>query len=513
MLRFGYCQNLISHFQYLPQKQLLDTANYYYGKNSLDTAFVCYSLIVNTPVNYNDFEQLKRIVFAHNRAAIIYYQMNDFHASYELLIQTLHLCEQYNYPDYIPKIYTNIGNIYYRFKEYGIAKTYYAKALELSQDSTTIVILNNLGAIEVEFERQDSALYFLNKALHLSKLNRNAFISVILNTKASLYQKVNLYDSAFHYYRLSYKAAIKNNKNRGKAKNLSDIGNLFFKTNKLDSAVFYMNLSNKEATANNFLGILAENYRTLSKIEESKGRKTAALEYYKKYTGLKDSIFGVEKFADINQLQRRYEVSKTNRQIELLVVEQQLKERTIYYQKIIWLITLVILLIVSGALLLLFFQNKRLNRAYKALFEKNIKILELQKSPKSDSEKYQKSALTDEMQDEILNKILTLMEDTEIICDTEFSLDKLSELVHSNQTYVSQVINTALKKNFRSFLNSYRIQEAQRLFSELDLTKYTIAAIAHSVGFKSPAAFRSTFKEITGVSPIFYLKQMQKQSE
>jgi len=103
------------------------------------------------------------------------------------------------------------------------------------------------------------------------------------------------------------------------------------------------------------------------------------------------------------------------------------------------------------------------------------------------------------------------MEDTPTICDTEFSLDKLAELVQSNHSYVSQVINTALKKNFRSFLNSYRIREAQQQFSELDTTKYTIESVAVKVGFKSPSAFRATFREITGVSPAFYLKSIQEQ--
>jgi len=44
------------------------------------------------------------------------------------------------------------------------------------------------------------------------------------------------------------------------------------------------------------------------------------------------------------------------------------------------------------------------------LFEKNIKIIELQdNSLKKDSEKYKKSALADEMQDALLDRILALM--------------------------------------------------------------------------------------------------------
>jgi AraC-like DNA-binding protein len=470
----------------------------------MDTAFVCFSLIINTPLKNNDFEQKKRMVEAYNKSGIIYYFMCDYQNAYELLIKALLLCERYDYPEYEPRIFTNIGNIYYRFNKPEIAKSYFLKALELCKDSITVVILNNLGLIEVNHGKQDSAKYYLTKSLQLSKNYNNLYVSEILNSIGAFYQKNNLFDSAFYYYRLSLYEATKNNKTTHKIMNLSDIGKLYFKINELDSAVFYINLSNKEAMVSNFPRILAENYLTLSKIDESKGLKTTALEYYKQYADLKDTVFSVEKFADINQLQRGYEISKTNAQIEQLVIEK-------HYQKIIWRVTFVILLVVSAALLLLSIQNKRLNTAYKTLFNKNIKIIEMQKSPNSDTEKYQKSALTDEMQEELLDKILTIMEDTAVICAPEFSLDRLAELVQSNYTYVSQVINTALNKNFRSFLNSYRIHEAQRLFSELDLTKYTIAAIANEVGFKSPAAFRKTFKEITGVSPNFYLKAMQKQ--
>ena len=500
-----YGQNLASNFVPLSQRQLYDTANHFFNCKSSDTAQMLYNLFINIPVKKNDIEHQKKLIEALNKLSIIYYHSSDYKNSYDCLIQALHFCEKYNYDSFLPKIYANIGNIYYQYSKLDITKQYYLKALTFPQDSTSLIaLLSNLGAVELQSGNLDSAAYFLAKSLQMSKRNHDFLLPDILNNKASLFHKKSAYDSAYYYYHAALVVARKNNKYAREAQNLSDLGKLFLETNKLDSALFYIDLSNNVAKKYNFFKLITENYLTLSKIEEAKGRKAVALEYYKKYAELKDSILSVENFSDINQLQRGYEVSKTNRQIEQLVVEKR-------YQKIIWLITSFILLIVSVALLLLFYQNKRLNIAYKSLFDKNIKIIELQKTSSSESEKYQKSALTDALQDELLHKILALMENGEIIYDTEFSLDKLAELVQSNATYVSQVINSAFKKNFRSFLNSYRIQEAQRLFSELDLSKYTIAAVAHDVGFKSPAAFRSTFKEITGVSPNFYLKAMQKQ--
>jgi len=497
-------QNLISKFQNYSYSQLYDTADYYFNCKSSDTALFLFNIFVNIPVKNNDIEHQKRLIEALNRISIIYYHSSDYKNSYDYLIRALHFCEKYNYNSYLSKIYINIGNIYYQYKKLDLTKQYYSKALPLTQDSASIVALySNLGAVELEAGNLDSAYYYLTKSLQISKRNQDFLLPDILNNKASLFQRKFLYDSAYYYYHTALNVARKNHKYAREAQNLSDLGRLFFELNKLDSALFYIDLSNKVAEEYSFIKLLTENYLTLSKIEESKGRKEVALEYYKKYTELKDSILSVEKFADINQLQRSYELSKTNKQIEELVVQKQM-------QIMIWRITLVILVIVSVALLLLFFQNKRLNKAYKTLFDKNIKILELRKSSHSQPEKYQRSALTNEMQDELLLKITALMEDKAIYCAQDFSLDRLAELVQSNATYVSQVINTEFKKNFRSFLNDYRIEEAQRLFSELDLSKYTIEAIAHEVGFKSPAAFRSTFKEITGVSPKFYLETLRK---
>jgi len=238
------------------------------------------------------------------------------------------------------------------------------------------------------------------------------------------------------------------------------------------------------------------------------------LEHFEKHANIRDSIFGSTVLSDINQLQRSFELSRKNRQIEQLIIEQKVKENTIRYQKIIQYISLLVLLFVSVVLVFIFFQNKRLNVAYKVLFEKNIELVEFQKNAlkPSPQKKITRSVLTQDAQDDIADKVLILMKDTSIICDPEFSIDKLADLLNSNQKYVSEAINNSLKKNFRSLLSTYRVQEAQRLLADLDTTKYTIDSVAFKVGYKSPNSFRNTFKEITGVSPGFYLKSIKNLS-
>ena len=97
------------------------------------------------------------------------------------------------------------------------------------------------------------------------------------------------------------------------------------------------------------------------------------------------------------------------------------------------------------------------------------------------------------------------MENTEEICDCDFSLERLATSIGSNSRYVSQVINDTYGKNFRTFINEYRIRESQlRLLNTAEYGNYTIKAIAESVGYKSHTNFIIIFKKITGITPSMY---------
>ncbi|MCL2247071.1 MAG: helix-turn-helix domain-containing protein [Lentimicrobiaceae bacterium] len=505
-------KELIDNFSRFSVQKLSDTAYSYLLNNSFDTAMVCYSLLINSPVKNNNAEFQRTIAEAYNRAAIIhYYYMCDYRSSYDYLIKGLLLCEKTNNLVTQAKIYANIGNIYYHFGRFDIAKLYYSDAQKISQDSCNIVILlSTLSTIELEIGSMDSASLYINKALEISKRHNNFFLSGIQSNIALMYQKNKQYDLALSYYHLALEESRRANKIDYETETLSDIAKLFFEIKKIDSAIHYINLSNKLADEIHFLRIKSYNYLTLSKIEESKGKIKNAFELYKKYVELNDSMFNPNIFVDINQLQRLYEMSKTNQQIEQLIIEQEIKERTNFYQKIILIIMLCILLFAGGVLLYIYLQKKNLNKAYKILFEKNLEIIGLQEtSTEKTPKKSRKGSLSSDIQNELMDKILLLMEETAVICDPKFSIDKLAELVQSNQNYVSQTINQALNKNFRSFLNSYRIREAQRIFSQPDAQRYTIEFVTQQVGFKSISAFYDAFKEITGVTPKFYIQSLQ----
>ncbi len=487
-----------------PPRQLLDSLDYYLQLNNYDPVLIIGTQLINMPVAEDDGEANKILIEALHKTAVAYYQLCDYRRSYELLIKALDLCERWEYADYMSRLLIDIGNIYFRFGQVDIARQYDIRALKVCRDSMLMVgILSNLGD---SADRPDSVRFYLNRALDISGRHRDIYRGAILSNLALYHQRQGQFDEAAKYFRMALANARSREDVESEAETLHLQARLFQERGMADSAFHYIAHSNSLAEQNNLLRIEVDNYLAMSEFEEIKGRKEAAFEYFKTYARLRDSTLNTEIFGDINQLQRLYEVSKTNQQIEQLTIDRLLKQRTITYQMLV--MGLLVL-----ACVIFFLQKRNLNRAYKVLMEKNLRLFEIKdKNQDKFSKEYHKS-LDGETQQKLMEQILAVMEDAPTVCDTEFSLDRLAQLVHSNHAYVSQVINTVSGMNFRSFLIGYRIREAQQLFSEPDSAKYTIEAVAGMVGFKSRTAFREAFKEITGVTPVFYIRSLRRERE
>ena len=122
--------------------------------------------------------------------------------------------------------------------------------------------------------------------------------------------------------------------------------------------------------------------------------------------------------------------------------------------------------------------------------------------------KYSHSRLTEEQRETLMTRIQQLLGSTEVICQQDFTLGKLSKMADSNTTYVSQVINEKYGMTFSNVLGSLRVREACRRMTDTEDTKnFTIEAIASSVGFKSRTSFLNAFKRETGCTPSEYQRQ------
>lgn len=93
-----------------------------------------------------------------------------------------------------------------------------------------------------------------------------------------------------------------------------------------------------------------------------------------------------------------------------------------------------------------------------------------------------------------------------IYTDQTLSIQSLSLELNTNTKYLSYVINNVFGKNFPTFINEYRVEDAKKLFLENAHTTYTIESISKMTGFKSKSAFYYAFKKYTGMTPTQFIQ-------
>jgi AraC-like DNA-binding protein len=186
----------------------------------------------------------------------------------------------------------------------------------------------------------------------------------------------------------------------------------------------------------------------------------------------------------------------------------------------------IILLVVVVAFAILLWKNRQLGKAYRQLYRLNLdyvaaadrerqmrahyegQIAAFKEMMQAANKKYQNSTLDDDEKILLTNRILKLFEQTDEIFSSDFSLNRLAELVGSNYKKVSQIINEEFGKNFNQLLNEYRIKEACRRLNDIsNYGNYTIESIGQGVGFGSRSTFVTTFKRQTGLKPSEFQSQ------
>lgn len=91
---------------------------------------------------------------------------------------------------------------------------------------------------------------------------------------------------------------------------------------------------------------------------------------------------------------------------------------------------------------------------------------------------------------------------------TGLTIMELSDLLHTNRTYLSEYIKTTYNMTFRDWITILRIGYAKRLLVENP--RLTIAEISEKSGFLSPSHFNRLFKENAGCTPMKWRKREAK---
>ncbi|MFC4162037.1 helix-turn-helix domain-containing protein [Epilithonimonas zeae] len=110
----------------------------------------------------------------------------------------------------------------------------------------------------------------------------------------------------------------------------------------------------------------------------------------------------------------------------------------------------------------------------------------------------------------ILDK-LEKFEESAKFTNSKLTVASLAVMFKTNPTYLSETIKKHKEKNFNNYLNELRINYICKQINERpEFLNYKISYLAEEAGFSSHSSFTTVFKNITGISPSAFLREAEK---
>lgn len=534
-------------------KQLYEQAVKFKENNNKDTAMGYYIILAGKWRDDMSPSDKYFCTWACNELGKLWYEKGAYDKSFNFFMQGIKYGESTRgTEELLCKLYNNVGNVYCMFEDMNLGIGYYEKGLELARREGYVneerITLKNLSVLCINAELREKAINYSHQ-LYDKFGKEDSTIAFYSYFNRGLMQ---LEDSLAADAAVSLKAASDYAVNRRlspeyEASALGKLVSVYMdRLGDLDSALIYLRRYYDVVFQNNVAYMKTDALSMFAQYYEVAGNRAMSLQYKQRYWALTDSIFQRNQYTSLKNERFFYELDQNYGKIKKLTDEAAAKDRKLQVVRRRMAAIAVALVVFISLFVLIMMQKRKLKAAYKDLFERNSENLrveqqcrermaqlekqlesareklrqgeeekkeeEVQEQPDADDQHttYQ-NGVSEEQRQRIVDGIYAVMDNAETFCDCDFDIDRLAELVNSNSRYVSQVINENFGKNFRTFINEYRIREAQRrLLNTGEYGNYTIKAIAESVGYKSYTSFNSLFKKATGITPAMYQQMAQE---
>ena len=114
-------------------------------------------------------------------------------------------------------------------------------------------------------------------------------------------------------------------------------------------------------------------------------------------------------------------------------------------------------------------------------------------------------------EDELFKRFQHLMVEEKIFLRPKLTLNDVADMLESNTTYISKMVNNAYNLGFPELVNTLRIDYAEQYILNHRGAKQD--EIAARCGFLSASSFNTIFKRITGVTPKIWVASAELQQQ
>lgn len=402
-----------------------------------------------------------------------------------------------------------LGNIHLAYNDYIQASRYYRlaydKAASIGFREREMRLLVNLAA----------STMFAGDSLTVSEV-RSRLVAIDSCDKVEQTYYVRMLDSLHEYMYGNKKRGAERMKSlmsyvdsagmnsRWRLTPLSTVSEYYSDYGPADSAYHYLAMYDVLAREYSVSNMMVDCKRRYVRLCAHTGDLDGVLRHQEGYDSLVDSLMNPNNFLTLKSGYMNARQEQSDKQIQSLSMTVSMLH--------IVLIVAGIIIVIAALFIFYGYKFRDMNRQ---LFRRNKEIVQIEERNSMMMGKRNEGQATEDDfdSDGLYRRILEFMESGTEYLDPDFSLNLLAKKIGSNSKYVSQVINDR-GRNFRNFINEYRIGEARRRLLDVDrFGNWTIQSIASSVGFLSTSTFNAAFKKFTGMTPSLYQKMSRSDAE
>ena len=235
---------------------------------------------------------------------------------------------------------------------------------------------------------------------------------------------------------------------------------------------------------------------SLSLALEKEGKYREALDVYKQFHVESYDIFNLEHERAVNSIQRKYESEHHARELQQQLVMIQKKKREVLVFAFIAVAVVIGLLVVY-----LMYRNK--DRMYTKIARQYKEMV---------TQRMQQEKQEEDKNSELFARLEDVMKNGKLYLEKNLTRERAAEMIGSNRTYLSQMINEKTGMSFVHYVNNYRLDRAIEILSDPN-DNTPMKALADYLGFSSPSTFYKLFLGKVGMTPAKYREKIVELSK
>lgn len=479
----------------------LYTAQAYYSAGQHDSAFIWLSSVENEVLSSNDGHLTMML---YNMKAILSMSLEmDYASCSEYFSKALDVARKTGASANERSILCNLASVYYA-REDTAGISYARQAYELSKEADdmytlppSIVYLIRMLMMQEKYDQAMSYMDELRTYYESSHVRQYGYMLYLLT--ADIKNSTGHYAEAEYYYKkaLDLSTGVTSSSLLSGYRNY---GSYLLDRGRVNEAGVVLRKGLELSREHGCMEPMGEFLLGLAEVSELSGDKSRAYDYYQQY-------HAYEEWKNISE--RRFNQLLLMFHTVRYQQEMTLKDQALLRNQKRIIIVVSFSVILSVVLVGVYMMYRKKNRMYRRMVENHYKLSqELARAVEKINAAEKNRA--DRTPDDILyDRIEYLMRQEKVYRQKDISLEKLSSMLDTNRTYVSNTINAKSGRTFYNYLNGYRIAEAVSVLSSVD-DDTPLKVLCEDLGFNSMSVFYRAFQKETGVPPSRYREEVRR---